>query len=107
MCVLYSEDTEDGGGECLLEEDYFGTKVNTVAGIPGACVASESEAVDPYFAECDMPRCTKPHSKGTFVDGLVYKPSEERCFYHMADAKTCCSAWMGAGSWSAGAATPS
>ena len=28
---------------CLLEEDYFGTKVNTVAGIPGACVASESD----------------------------------------------------------------
>ena len=86
---------QDNSTVCLLKEEpsctpVFGTKTNTFAGTSGSCLLTaegEEGEIDPFFTQCETPRCKEPHDKGTFIDDVVFKPSDHNCFYHIADRR--------------------
>ncbi|QDZ21555.1 hypothetical protein A3770_06p40730 [Chloropicon primus] len=91
LCVLKGKLPTNAAGAvpqtCGLEtSSLLGVSPPTVAGVPNACVG-DVEEVDPFFADCDTPRCKEPHNEGEFVDGWVYAPKGTKCSYHVASTE--------------------
>ena len=77
---------DDGTEVCLLKEAIdclpaLGDRVGAIAGFNSTC-NKESEVLEPWFSDCEKPRCTQLHSKGLFLQDQTFAP-DHQCHYHM------------------------